>query len=30
MERLEEIARFSADVDGAVAFYEELLGAEPV
>ena len=30
MKRLEEIARFCADVESAVAFYEKLLGMKPV
>lgn len=29
MKRLEEIARFCADVDATVAFYEKLLGVKP-
>jgi len=30
VKRLEEIARFCADVDRSVAFYETLLGVKPV
>ncbi len=29
MKRLEEIARFTADVDAAVAFYQKFLGQDP-
>ena len=30
MKRLEEVARFCADVDASVAFYEKVLGVTPV